>query len=120
MIHKSVNEMKNELNKDICECLCDKCGGTGSIDAGVYIATTCKKCDGKGKLDWLEFILGKKKPKLRTLKASWSLDTEEDLKNIFQNEVIDEISKSLADEIDKEIMRSLMGVWEQNENDKGE
>ena len=119
MIHKSVNEMKNELNKDICECLCDKCGGTGSIDAGVYIATTCKKCDGKGKLDWLEFILGKKKPKRRNLKASWSFESTKFV-NTIQNEMIDKISKSLADEIDKEIMRSLMGVWEQNENDKGE
>ena len=40
------------------EVHCDKCAGSGVIEK----FEVCTKCNGEGKLDWVEAVVGKKKP----------------------------------------------------------
>jgi len=60
------------VDEDRGEILCDKCKGSGRIN-GTDFYQRCSKCNGAGKLDWIEVIVGKNKPK------------EEELNSIYGN-----------------------------------
>ena len=95
------------------EYICDKCGGRGVISItyepiqidsfggmrqfvpSVGKEDVCSKCLGSGKLDWIEALFGKQQQKL---------SDDDVLKDITER-----LSKDLADQIDKEIMNSLLG-----------
>jgi len=52
---------------NIVEFICDKCKGTGyepgqNLNSGIL--EICGKCLGHGKLDWIERVVGKKRPKM--------------------------------------------------------
>ena len=62
--------MENNIDEEEIEKVpCNKCGGTGKSDNSIYSTSEdnniriplCDKCLGDGELDWLEYILGKKK-----------------------------------------------------------
>jgi len=95
---------------------CDKCDGRGLISItyepiqidsfggmrqfvpGIGKENVCRKCLGSGKLDWIEVLFGKQQQKL---------SDDDVLKDITER-----LAKDLADQIDKEIMNSLLGKQE--------
>lgn len=110
------------------EVICDQCKGTGhpnnnkiDYNSRFYFVppTVCDKCNGVGKLDWIENIVGKQP---RMLSANWSVDfsTAEQLygpKSADMEEVINQMSKKIADDIDKEIIEGITngtGTWGSN------
>jgi hypothetical protein len=78
------------------EIFCPKCKGSGkgkSWEAGGYeFSPECPKCLGDGKLDWIGRIMGKPRRLFERLEA----------------DLIDEMAKELAHEIDKEILENIM------------
>lgn len=77
------------------EMICDKCKGVGHFDAGVYLYKICKKCDGTGIVDWVENVVGK-------------------LPDLHEHDdIYDALAKNLADEIDKQIIESVLKESEQ-------
>lgn len=68
------------------DVICDQCNSTGSPDNNknevVINIFGCEKCDGYGKLDWIENVVGKRRPDVeitylkptgRTLKNRWTI-----------------------------------------------
>jgi hypothetical protein len=55
-----------EVN-NITEFICDRCDGTGyepGQDLNSNELEICGKCFGRKKLDWIEKLVGKKRPRL--------------------------------------------------------
>ena len=108
------------------EVKCDKCNGTGKpnnnkIDYRQKYVTypwVCDKCKGTGKLDWIEAVVGKKKPVPTNYKVKWS--TSEQLYGLdVENEIAEKLGKQLAEKIDKEILEGIIngtktGSWGSN------
>ena len=98
------------------EVICDKCNGSGlnkdPMFQDIWGLTDCPKCDGKGKLDWIANIVGKQQP------AYFSFDIEKQilepkdrcLNGDWTIEIVDKVSKSLAETIDKDIINSYLGT----------
>lgn len=86
---------KNNRELEPGEMICDKCNGEGHFDGGVYLYITCKKCNGEGIVDWVENIVGK--PSV--------VYTYED--------AISSVAQSMAEEIDKQILESVLKESEQ-------
>jgi len=63
------------------ESYCTNCDGTGRVVSG----DRCQKCDGFGKLDWVEAVVGKKKPPSSglVLGGGWKIGESEDLTEVF-------------------------------------
>lgn len=89
--------MEKLLNFEEGEMVCNKCEGSGK--SWIY-TTLCSKCQGKGKVDWIENIVGKKPPTIFT-DSSASIN-------------FSVIAQQLANQIDQEIMESLVAQSEQN------
>lgn len=104
---------------------CNKCDGKGYLEESFEVETieihhmgsnikmpgrsnvkTCPKCRGEGELDWIENIKGKKS-------LSLSYITTFDISKMIpafpiENEIIDKLSKDMATEIDKELLRKMV------------
>jgi len=85
------------------EVICDKCNDIG------YIKNLCPKCMGKGKLDWVTNAMGSIKP--RFFKVSFSQTSMSETSNSFeidfQGKLMEEMTREVAKQIDKEILESL-------------
>lgn len=72
---------------------CDKCKGIGNLigqnKIHSFSPSVCDKCHGTGELNWLENIFGKKE-----------ID--------FREEIVNKLAQQLAEDIDKEILKSLI------------
>jgi len=107
------------------EVICDQCKGTGhpnnnEIDYNdkfyFNVPHACDKCNGSGKLDWIENIVGKNP---RKLTGDWTIEwsTSEQLYGSnLEKDIVDQISKNMADKIDKEILEGItngfkFGTW---------
>jgi RecJ-like exonuclease len=99
--------MVTKLHLEEWEMLCNKCNGSGDDPFSNTFTTTCPKCRGAGKVDWLENILGKK----RILRGTFSYDDTAYMK--IPNEIMDEMGKRIAEDIDKEILESILQSAEQ-------
>jgi len=99
------------MNLQEGELICDKCNGTGqSIEELTETSkkwTWCSKCYGSGKVDWIDNIMGR-----RPLTSS-SGSSGRSGSSISSSSVMKEMSKHLADEIDKEILECILGKAEQ-------
>jgi len=110
------------------EVICDQCKGTGypnnnEIDYNnkfyFNVPDACDKCHGSGKLDWIEAIVGKHKPRQLSAKFDINFSTAEQLygpKSEEMDAVINKMSEQLAKDIDKEIIEGIAngtktGTW---------
>lgn len=102
--------MPKKLKLKEGEVLCDKCYGKGFLGKGRALPI-CPKCFGAGKLDWIENVVGKR-PAPRTLKAGWTIQDAKDfntLSNVdLHDEIFSDMSKQMAENIDKEILEKLL------------
>jgi len=103
--------MVTKLHLEEWEMLCNECNGSGDDPSSKTFTTICPKCQGAGKVDWLENILGKK----RILRTTFSHDDMVDSMSYMKipNEIMDEMGKRIAEDIDKEILESIMVEVEQ-------
>lgn len=104
------------------EFICDRCNGTGEIEKIVpdssppwkstKLVSMCPKCLGEKKLNWLEMVFGKQASEVRTLKAGWTMNASQDIQALYDvnlhDEIVNELSKQIAEEIDKEIMNAIL------------
>ena len=95
------------LHLEEWEMLCNECGGCGDDPSSNTFTTICPKCQGAGKVDWLENILGKN-PHIR-LRATFLDDSS----YMINDKILAEIAKEMADQIDKEILESILTTVEQ-------
>jgi len=108
------------------EMVCDKCEGKGgnaynqpSDDLTKPQWVRCQKCQGTGKVDWIENVVGKKPPDMfgssstSSMSSGGTFAVSPGMNNFLDKEALDVMSKHLADEIDKEILESLMVDLEQ-------
>jgi hypothetical protein len=70
---------------------CPYCKDKPSNNIGVWV-NLCDHCDGSGELDWIELIIGKRNR----------------FKDI-QKEVTEMMAQQIADDIDREILKGLIG-----------
>ena len=86
--------MSGRLKKKVIpdsDDVCRRCGGYGWVDetkilAGLFnIVRSCPDCRGTGCIDWLERVLGKRKPPTEFPKG-WTITVEEDLRVGFREE----------------------------------
>ena len=77
------------MYKDYTKFTCKKCKGKKRITTGAFYYN-CPECGGKGYLDWIENIVGK-----------------QNIIEDFQNKVAFELSKQMAEDLDREILESL-------------
>jgi len=112
--------MKDKIKLKEGEVICDKCNGTGGEyqdpNVGPKMSNyfiKCDKCYGSGKLDWIENIVGKKD----RYKRIYSADLFEQEYHNFtaSNEITKELSKKLADKIDKSILDCLINIRKKTE-----
>lgn len=94
---------KTTAKLEVGDVVCPKCKGTGKSKAwsvGEFkVEPECPKCLGDGKFDWIDKIMGKvRKPYYQAIDA-W----------------VDELSKELANEIDKEILEKFIGSFKVEE-----
>jgi hypothetical protein len=86
---------KTEAKLKLGETICSQCEGSGkekTWESGGYVITPeCPKCLGVGKFDWIERIMGKPNRFYSSMEG-W----------------VDELSKDIAYEIDKEIIESVI------------
>jgi len=103
----SVN-IKGLTKEEDCLEVCDKCNGTGADPnfKDVRESNKCSFCNGTGKVEWLDKIF--KRSKRRGFRANWTIDAAQDLKAFHGLDVEEELAKTLAEEIDKEIIASLL------------
>lgn len=102
--------------------ICDKCDGRGSFTVNHELGRLCPKCQGAGKVDWIENIVGKKpKPFMGSSSyATWSTGMSSSGTGIspsftiIDDVILNECSKKIAEQIDKEILECYMNEWEQN------
>jgi len=86
-------DSEKEMKLKEGEVLCSKCKGKGLIENTYH----CDKCDGVGKLDWVSNAMG-------GVKILQNYDFENQTQKI-----ISDMAKSLSDEIDKDILKCLVG-----------
>lgn len=55
--------------------------------------------------------LKRTQPKVRKLKAGWSIDEMQDINSIFSTDIENVLAKVMAEEINKEILNSLKGQF---------
>lgn len=120
------------LNSELGEVKCPKCDGTGSIDAGVYIAKTCDKCQGTGKLDWCQQAVGVAPKPYFHFDSSAAMSLKDFAEHVwvestprghshFQQiymDSIDKASEKLSEKIDNEILGTLEQNLEQIHEEK--
>jgi hypothetical protein len=109
------------------DVVCDQCNGTGEPgnnkigpnDKLSIVPWYCDKCDGTGKLDWIENITGRRKPKL--FSVDWGDDFLVDSKyrSPTEQKAIEQIAQKLADQIDQDILKGIRdgietGTWRSN------
>lgn len=104
-----------EIDESLGELLCDECEGRGCLPSKIEDISTmqarCWKCQGDGKVDWVSHITGKPvKPMFHFSSSSISNSTVAagTSGNHVHDDMIDAMSKHLADKIDKEIMDNLL------------
>jgi hypothetical protein len=106
---------RKKLKLEDYEVVCSKCSGKGYLKKVGKVIPTCSKCFGSGKLDWIENIVGKRRPR-RGLQVSWPVSDAEDFKSMFgarwDSEIISKMSEELAKEIDREIIKELLKIGE--------
>ena len=94
------------------EIICDQCHGSGWITGKTEWQYTCRKCQGDGKVDWISHIMGAPRKPPRTLKGTWTMEVEQDLKAMYDvnlsDEIADSIIKELGEQIDQEIMENIV------------
>lgn len=101
------------------DIICPKCKGhcfvdaEGDVDWKTEWEVQCNKCWGAGKLDWIERIMGKPDPNpCRTLKGNWTMEMNEDITTLYDinldSEILDALSKELAEKIDEEIIGNII------------
>ena len=74
------------------EVVCYRCNGKTSTLLDKYgKRITCPKCYGEGKLDWIENVIGKRKPTRSIL-----------------DDIADHLAEELEKDIDKQIMKEIM------------
>ena len=115
-----------ELKED--EMICDKCNGTGyhndhAMNNFSFIDPVCQKCQGSGKVDWISNITGEK-PKLFNTNYTISCDPENTFQingnvmingSSIQDHIHNEVSKQLAEMIDKELVDAFRTSLEQKQ-----
>ena len=99
------------------EYKCKLCKGKGKIPAEknpeciigiVGQLTTCPECQGTGKLDWIENVIGKKKPVMFQFGTDSSASVS--CQHEIDSKIIEEIAGKLANTIDDEILK-MVGVY---------
>ena len=120
------------LNEELGEIICPECKGEGAIlhNKMELMDYTCPKCQGKGKLDWCQQVVGVPAPKYYSFDSSAAMSFGTFAKNVmvestpsgknhfhdYYMEMIDDIANKMANDIDKQILRSLEEGLEHNEN----
>ena len=109
-----------EINEDEGEILCNECGGRGSIpikreEEFGGLTSRCQKCQGEGKLDWVSYIMGKPKPAEFSFSSSstssWSGSSGGvNGSSPVIKKAVDAMAKKLAEDIDKEILDTLINL----------
>jgi len=93
------------------EVICDKCDGKGWRQTDLW-ENQCEKCWGAGKVDWISHIMGAPPPEPRRLEGTWTMEMHKDIKAVYsydlEKEMIDSISKELAEKIDEEIIGNIV------------
>ena len=89
---------------------CNKCNGTGKSELSSHgssnIETECTKCLGAGELDWIEYIIGKRKPKY--FYVDWNnLWKNSYFDDTLEKEIINKMAEQIALDIDKQIMEEF-------------
>jgi len=120
--------MKPNLIINPGEVLCDKCSGDGWIKRENknennsqffdYLNIICDKCYGVGKLDWIEIIVGKEKPKPKDFNFKISHMFENEITSDFSNKIINNVVEQMAKEIDKQILDMLINTCEVKDEPK--
>lgn len=100
------NDTRANIHLEEGEMICDKCEGEGvlifsKIDIS-YADVTCDKCAGTGKVDWVENVVGKK-----------SVYTDSSSHVHINNDMVDAISYSIRENIDKNILETIQKEVEQ-------
>lgn len=96
------------------ELVCDKCNGTGCIPSEFSpseLASRCPKCQGDGWVDWISNITGKP---IRYMYGSSSMSSGTSGTDI----ICDQMAKEISDQIDKDILETIITQAEQKVNHK--
>lgn len=121
---KTYQDIPVSLNEELGEIICPECEGYGATPKEIKsmdeIQMTCQKCQGTGKVDWCQAAVGVPPPKdFRLSFTDFAKNfLHDDNKDIlpYQQALIDKLSQDLADKIDAEILESLQGNLEQNDD----
>jgi hypothetical protein len=101
------------------EVLCPLCDGKGyyvqkNLPDKIYyfkeLNVECPTCYGLGKLDWIEAIVGKRKPNLGVVfdfKTEYMCTFEKENNHPFSNKIMKEAAENIANKVDKEILDIL-------------
>jgi len=119
MSKEQINKSNIKLNPG--DVICNICEGKGFIikenihdDDNDYLFKTvnniCNKCYGAGKLDWIENVVGKMKPKKESFFKSPSIKLNysnifKEYENVYTKEIIEEVSNKIRDNIDDDIIK---------------
>ena len=57
------------------EIICSDCSGSGLDQTRIY-KYSCGKCNGEGKLDWIENVVGKRKPSRYVRPGSYTVEVD--------------------------------------------
>jgi hypothetical protein len=136
------DRIKPECNEELGEIICPECKGKGVIEHGKmeFMDYVCPKCQGEGKLDWCQQAVGvKPKPigfdssgyytfstyaaasgRASTSGGKMIADVEaapNHFHQLYMNQ-IDKAAQQMADDVDREILRSLENAVEHNNDIK--
>lgn len=110
------------INESEGEVICPTCNGSSFSQS---YPGFCSKCKNRGKVYWIDKMIYKPLPPIsfetktikdmtKTLKASWTMETAQDMKALFgldmEREVIDIISSNMADDIDNEFVHNMRSI----------
>lgn len=109
--------MFSELNPG--EVLCSACDGKGyyiqkNLPDKIYyfkeLNIECPTCYGAGKLDWIEVVVGKRKPNLGVV---FDFETEylgtftSEFDSTFNDRLLKDAAKNIVEQIDKDIIETI-------------
>lgn len=108
---KKINIEVKKIHLEEGEVICSKCNGGGyeRDDSNFAKYDTCSRCLGEGKLDWIENIVGKVRETASfSVKSTWVSAKFPRLNHDYYVEMVEDIAKQFAEDIDREILESII------------